>query len=67
MIEKLKDELKSLEEGIYYLEETDMAYTRFYTNLCKKRRILKKAIRRLERLEERRSTEENLKPKKQNI
>lgn len=51
MIEKLKDELKALEEAIVYLEETDMSYTRFYTNLCKKSRKLKRRIRRLERLE----------------
>ena len=51
MIEKLKDELMSIEEGINYMEETDTAWSPAYTKLCKKRRILKKAIRKLEKLE----------------
>ena len=51
MIEKLKDELASVEEGIYYMEQSDTAWSPAYTKLCKKRRILKRTIRRLERLE----------------
>lgn len=51
MIEKLKDELMSIEEGIQYMELTDTAWSPAYTKLCKKRRILKKTIRKLERLE----------------
>ena len=51
MIEKLRNELASVEEGIIYMEESDTAWSREYTKLCKMRRILKKAIRRLERLE----------------
>ena len=51
MIEKLKDELMSIEEGIFYMEQTDTAWSPAYTKLCKKRRILKKTIRRLEKLE----------------
>jgi hypothetical protein len=51
MIEKLKDELMSIEEGIQYIELTDTAWSPAYTKLCKKRRILKKTIRKLERLE----------------
>ena len=51
MIEKLKNELMSIEEGITYMEETDTAWSPAYTKLCKTRRILKKAIRRLEKLE----------------
>jgi hypothetical protein len=51
MIEKLKDELSSIEEGIYYMEQSDTAWSPAYTKLCKKRRILKKTIRKLERLE----------------
>ena len=51
MIEKLKDELSSIEEGIQYMEQTDTAWSPAYTKLCKKRRILKKTIRKLERLE----------------
>lgn len=51
MIEKLKTELRSIEEAIYYMEESDAAWDRYYTLLCKKRRILKKTIKQLERLE----------------
>lgn len=51
MIEKMKNELKCIEEGIAYLEESDTAWSPAYTKLCKKRRILKKAIRKLEKLE----------------
>ena len=51
MIEKLKDELASIEEGIFYMEQTDTAWSPAYTKLCKKRRILKRTIRKLERLE----------------
>jgi Mg2+ and Co2+ transporter CorA len=51
MIEKMKDELMSIEEGIFYMEQSDTAWSPAYTKLCKKRRILKKAIRRLEKLE----------------
>jgi hypothetical protein len=51
MIEKIKNELRYIEEGIRYMEDTDTAYHPTYTKLLKERRILKKAIRKLERLE----------------
>ena len=51
MIEKIKTELMFLEEGIEYMEKADTAWTPMYTKLCKKRRILKKTLRKLERLE----------------
>ncbi len=51
MIEKMKNELMSIEEGIRYMEDTDTAWSPAYTKLCKKRRVLKKALRKLERLE----------------
>lgn len=51
MIEKIKTELMFLEEGIEFMEKADTAWTPMYTKLCKKRRILKKALRKLERLE----------------
>ena len=51
MIEKMKNELASIEEGILYMELSDTAWSPAYTNLCKKQRILKKAIKKLERLE----------------
>ena len=53
MIQKLKEELRSIEEGIVYMELSDTAWSPAYTNLCKKKRILKKTIRKLERLEAR--------------
>lgn len=51
MVEKMKNELRSIEEGIRYMEEADTAWSPAYNNLCKKRRILKKTIHKLERLE----------------
>ena len=51
VIEKLKEELRSIEEGIEYAEASDTAWHPVYTNLCKKRRILKKTIHKLEKLE----------------
>ena len=51
MIEKLKQELRSIEEGIEYMELSDTAWSPAYTKLCKKRRILKKAIKKLQKLE----------------
>jgi hypothetical protein len=48
----LKDELSIIEESITYMEESDTALHVTYTKLCKKRRILKNTIRKLEKLEE---------------
>ena len=53
MVEKIKNELMFLEEGIEFMEKADTAWTPMYTKLCKKRRILKKTLRKLERLEAR--------------
>ena len=51
MIEKMKDELASIEEGINYAEINDDVWSASYTRLLKKRRILKRTIKQLERLE----------------
>ena len=51
IVEKMKDELSSIEEAILYMEENDTAWYPAYANLCKKRRILKRTIKKLERLE----------------
>jgi hypothetical protein len=51
IIEELKRELRSTEEGIFYMEQTDTAWYPAYTKLCKKRKILMKTIRKLEKLE----------------
>lgn len=53
MIEKLRDELRSIKEGIEYMEASDTSWSPAYTTLCKKRRILKKTIKKLEKLENR--------------
>lgn len=49
MLEKKKIELSSIEEAINYAEASDMAYTPYYTELCHKRKLLKKEIKKLER------------------
>lgn len=51
LIETLKNELKTIENDIWYIEETDTAYLPEYTKLCKQRKILKTAIHKLEKLE----------------
>lgn len=51
MIEKLKNELRLIEEGIWYMEESDTAWSPAYTKLRKQRSILKKTIHKLEKLE----------------
>lgn len=51
MIEKMKNELRAIEDGIKYLELSDTAWSPAYTNLCKKRRILKRTLIKLEKLE----------------
>ena len=51
MIELLKKELMSIEEAIIYMEQTDTAWYPAYAILCKKRRILKRAIKKLQKLE----------------
>ncbi len=53
MIDKLKKELRNLDEAIEYTELSDMAYTYHYTYLIKKRKIVAKTIKKLEKLEER--------------
>ena len=51
MIETLKKMLKANEESIRYMEETDTSYSKEYTVLVRQRRVLKSAIRKLERIE----------------
>lgn len=47
----LKSELKSIEEGIEYMELTDTAYTRCYTKLVKRQKLIKKTIKKMERMD----------------
>jgi hypothetical protein len=54
MIKRLKEELSYIEDAIFYLVQSDEAWSKTYTILCKQRRILKRMIRRLERLDKKR-------------
>jgi hypothetical protein len=51
MIEELKKMLNRIDNDVVYLEENDEAWSKLYTNLYRQRRVLKKAIRKLEKLE----------------
>ena len=51
MIESMKSELRSIEEAILYMEDSDTAWCKEYTILSRKRRFLKNTIRKLERYE----------------
>ena len=51
MIEKAKSELASIEEAIDYEELNDRAYTRWFTYLLRQRRILKRFIKKYEKVE----------------
>lgn len=58
MIEVLKLQLAALNGEIEHAELSDMTYTRNFTYLVKQRRIVSKAVRKLEKLEETRYSEE---------
>ena len=51
MLELLKRMLSDIEGAVLYSELQDLAYTDHHLNLCKQRRILRKAVRRMERLQ----------------
>ena len=51
MKELLKKELDSLEEAITLMEVNDHASTRAYSKLIKKRRIIRRTLKRIERIE----------------
>jgi hypothetical protein len=51
MKETLKKELDSLEEAITLMEVNDHASTRAYSKLIKKRRIIRRTLKRIERIE----------------
>ena len=50
MLEIMKDHLKAIDGAIEHMELSDHTYTREYVLLRKKRRILAKAIKKLERI-----------------
>ena len=50
MLESMKNHLKAIDGYILHLELSDHAYTREYVLLKKQRRILAKAIKKLERI-----------------
>lgn len=52
MLERMKEMLRSIEEAICYMEESDTAWSPAYTKLCKQRKILKHTIKKLMKLEE---------------
>lgn len=52
MIKTIKEMLSTIEESMIYMEECDAAWHADYTKLAKQRRILLKALKKLERLEE---------------
>ena len=47
----LKKELQYIEEGIEYMEATDTAYTRCYTKLMRRKKLIKNTIKRIERMD----------------
>jgi Mg2+ and Co2+ transporter CorA len=51
MIERIKNELRSIEEALYHMDMNGIDDNRHYAKLFKKRRVLKRALRKLERLE----------------
>lgn len=51
MKETLKKELDSLDEAILLMELNDHASTRAYSKLIKKRRIYRRTLKRIERVE----------------
>ena len=50
MIEKLKSELRSIEYAMIEMEDNDMAWSVEYTKLWREWRILKRTIKKLERI-----------------
>ena len=54
MIKRLTDLIMSIDESIYHCIESDQAWSKEYTLLCKQRRVLKRAVKKLARLEAKR-------------
>ena len=54
IIKALTNELRAIEGCIEHMEITDTAWCREYTVLRKKKRIVKNAIKKLQKLEENR-------------
>ncbi len=53
MMEKLYQILRELNEAIEYAELLDQAYTRHYSSLIRKRKIIERAIRQFEKADRR--------------
>lgn len=51
MINRLKTYLTSLEDAMYHMHESDQSWSREYTALWRESLIIKRTIRKLERLE----------------
>ncbi len=54
MIKTLTDLIANIDESLFYLIESDQAWSKEYTRLCKERRILKRAVKKLAKLEAKR-------------
>ena len=53
MKERLKGMVQELDSAIAYEEANDLAFTRHFVMLCKKRDAIAKALKKVERLEKR--------------
>lgn len=51
MLERLKSMLTAVDEAIEYSELQDLSYTDHHRQLCRQRRILRRAVRQMERLQ----------------
>lgn len=49
MLKQLTDMVARLDEAIESAEVSDMAYTKFYRDMCRQRKALKRAIKVFER------------------
>ena len=49
-VETLRKLLASIDDGINYEAENDRAYTKHFVALCKERKIIAKALKKLERI-----------------
>ena len=49
MLKRLKEMLSELDEAIEYAELNDVAYTKFYRDLLRERKALRRAVRVFER------------------
>ena len=51
MIDRLKKELIYIDEGLYHMELDNEIWTKHYRYLCKRRKIIKVTLKKLQKLE----------------